>query len=695
MLQADETVEVAVKAFDDLVIPPNSWTPPANLSLAHNRYLLIVPVATGAKRVEITKGNAAALTALVTGIFLPEGLVVQAGKYLVLTVGTAAQSGVQGSTATLKDKKGAAVDYNIKNEFALPYPGDDLSTFFRNGGTIELSHNNAVGNTGKDAATGRATSETQYESEALVISEIMWGRDASLGNADATKSQWIELYNPGTADISIDLEEWILAFYSGPAPATPPAIPAVVATAATATTAAVAAVAAIPFTVVDTVSNSVPYWPAPGMDGATVASRQVDVIDTTDDDKPIVGAVVEDFVPGTLVSMYRKIDGATVSSGTSADSWAASSAAGTRNLSGLRAGTPGAATPYTAPEETTEEPPAEPTAPVATASDLMISEIMIASNEGRLPQWIEITNDSTGEVSLDGWVVGIDNDSTDADVIAPSIGIKLDGVVLDAGHTALVVSKTSNRNAGLDDVAASGRIVDAQAQVNPPTATYSILSEMAFRISLESPLPLTGGIADRGDVVGNLGGGWELPTSEGDDRSSIIRREMGDAGEILGTDAAGWVLASGTGNAFAYVETYYGAIDDSGTPGYDAGGALPVELSKFGAKRDPLTGQSIITWETQSELNNAGFFIKRSQQKDGKFVIVNPTMIAGAGTTAEKQSYTYTDATADPNIVYYYQIEDVSLDGNRQTLTRSHRLKGHVGAAGKATTMWGELKEQQ
>ena len=217
---------------------------------------------------------------------------------------------------------------------------------------------------------------------------------------------------------------------------------------------------------------------------------------------------------------------------------------------------------------------------------------------------------------------------------------------------------------------------------------------MAFRISLEPPQ--AGGIADRGDLVGNLGGGWELPTSEGDDHSSIIRREMGDAGEILGTDAAGWVLASGTGNGGAYAATYYGDKDDSGTPGYDAGGALPVELSKFGAKRDPLTGQSVvITWATQSELNNAGFFIKRSQQKDGKFVIVNPTMIAGAGTTAEKQSYTYTDATADPNIVYYYQIEDVSLDGNRQTLTRSHRLKGHVGAAGKATTMWGELKEQQ
>ena len=63
------TVEVAVKKFDDLVLPANSWTPPANLSLAHNRYLLIVPVATGATRVEVTKGNAAALDCFSYGDF--------------------------------------------------------------------------------------------------------------------------------------------------------------------------------------------------------------------------------------------------------------------------------------------------------------------------------------------------------------------------------------------------------------------------------------------------------------------------------------------------------------------------------------------------------------------------------------------------------------------------------------------------
>ena len=159
--------------------------------------------------------------------------------------------------------------------------------------------------------------------------------------------------------------------------------------------------------------------------------------------------------------------------------------------------------------------------------------------------------------------------------------------------------------------------------------------------------------------------------------------------------AANWALASDT--AFAQpthvrAGSYYGAQNDVGTPGFRAGGALPVELSHFRPARQKETGQVVITWSTQSELNNAGFFIKRSQQRNGEFKVINATMVPGAGTTSEKQFYTYTDTTAQPNVVYYYQIEDVSLDGQRQTLTRGIRLKGHVGAAGKATTLWGELK---
>ena len=660
-----DDVVIRVKAFNDLVKPANSFNPPSNLASALNRSVLRVPVHAGAVRGDITKSNVDALNAAGAGgagVFLTGGLVIPANGYLVLARSTEANSGVRTvSRNKYKDNDNREradnqtdIDfkYNVEYSFNFSNAANDFANFFRNGGTISLGYNDIPeASAGKSKVTGyhgsRKAEDEGIAAGAVVINEIMWGRDDSLG--DAADSQWIELHNTTDADISIDANEWALTF-GGSAFGTE----------------------------VDSVSNLGPsYWPVPGASGNTNPS----------------GA--QAFA--NLVSMSR-VDAS--ASGSDQANWTASERAGI-NLAFGHVGTPGVANVFT---PIPEVPAPKPTlVPAATASDLRITEIMVASNSGRLPQWIEITNVSGVEVSLDGWVVGIDNDPADADVAALSFGIKLEGVTLDAGQSALVVSKTTNRNSGVaartkgDGNAGAldaNRIVDAQSQVNPSTATYILLSEMAFRISLEPPLPLTGGVTDRGDVVGNLGGGWELSMSEGS-RSSIIRREMAAGGEIMGTDAAGWVLASDTGLGGAYVGTFYGDKDDVGTPGYNAGGALPVELSTFSAARDRVTGQVTIAWETQSELNNAGFFIKRSQQRTGQFVAVNPTMIAGAGTTSEKQSYTWTDTTAKPNIVYYYQIEDVSLDGNRQTLTRAHRLKGHIGAAGKVTTTWGDLKSSR
>ena len=102
----DETVEVAIKAFDDMVEPPNRWTAPGNLSLAHNKYLLIVPVDQGSV-VDIFK--AANDAKLANEVFVSDGFVIPAGGYLVLTQGTAAQSGVTGSPDKGKADKKTAV----------------------------------------------------------------------------------------------------------------------------------------------------------------------------------------------------------------------------------------------------------------------------------------------------------------------------------------------------------------------------------------------------------------------------------------------------------------------------------------------------------------------------------------------------------------------------------------------------------
>ena len=119
---------------------------------------------------------------------------------------------------------------------------------------------------------------------------------------------------------------------------------------------------------------------------------------------------------------------------------------------------------------------------------------------------------------------------------------------------------------------------------------------------------------------------------------------------------------------------------------------LPVTLSHFRAEHTD--AGVVLKWTTESEVDNAGFYIYRSETKDGAFKVVNPTMIQGAGTTGERNEYTWTDTTAKPNVVYYYQIEDVSHAGDRKKLA-TVRLKGLVSASGKLATRWADLKRTQ
>ena len=122
------------------------------------------------------------------------------------------------------------------------------------------------------------------------------------------------------------------------------------------------------------------------------------------------------------------------------------------------------------------------------------------------------------------------------------------------------------------------------------------------------------------------------------------------------------------------------------------GEPLPVTLSHFRAEH--MDTGVILNWTTESELDNAGFYIYRSETKDGAFKVVNPTMIQGAGTTGERNEYTWIDTTAKPNTVYYYRIEDVSHSGVREQLA-TVRLRGLISAKGKMATQWADIKTGQ
>ena len=337
-----------------------------------------------------------------------------------------------------------------------------------------------------------------------------------------------------------------------------------------------------------------------------------------------------------------------------------------------------------------------------------ISEIMIDVGHARrnLPQWIELHNSSaTMGVNLAGWKLHIENAAQadgDLETNTFSATVTIGAKYILPNQALLVASSTGNvRN----------------PDHFPPTRVINLWTTKAHRDALETTRSTDPVLSTRGfnitlvdkdgveiDEVGNLDGdrrtrdepAWPLPVYEADDdqsRSSLLR--VYDQKIALdGTMAASWILASDTILAFEVSHAYYGNADDVGSPGYRTGGPLPVSLSKFRPERLKDTGEIVIRWITESELNNAGFNILRSETRNGQFTQINTSLIAGQGTTSERTTYEWKDSTAKPNVVYYYQIQDVSLDGNVQILRQS-RLKGNVSAAGKITTTWGELKALQ
>ena len=450
--------------------------------------------------------------------------------------------------------------YNVRNSGDLP----NLETFLANNGTIDLV-----------AYDGTAAG-------AAYISEIMWGTDASYD--DATKSQWIEIANATSAAIGIGENKWALWFYQ--ANETPRA--SYVKDDGT---------AGVLIDRVGTKENSTGVgWSIAdkGQSGRTGIGEGTDVAAAPPLQK--------------LISMYRLMDATTGTpkDGTMAGSWMASAPPSVNfrlGLEGQYDATPGAskvtlATP--APEPT----PA-PVVPVAAASDIKITEIMVDTSNGRLPQWIELTNVSGAEVSLAGWSVQISNSPADADAIGSSVSINLSGTLgvgggTNAGGTMgkslLLVSRDARSSSNLSG---SARVVDVSSQTGGK-GNYKLISDMAFLVALIPPQKT--GVLVRGDTAGNLGAAvaWDIETDE-TGRSSLIRREMDAAGmATMGTAANGWVLASST-SLVSGPATWYGSDEDAGTPGYDAGGPLPVELSHFRPARDKATGQVVITWSTQSE----------------------------------------------------------------------------------------------
>lgn len=93
--------------------------------------------------------------------------------------------------------------------------------------------------------------------------------------------------------------------------------------------------------------------------------------------------------------------------------------------------------------------------------------------------------------------------------------------------------------------------------------------------------------------------------------------------------------------------------------------ATAVTLSSFSAKAQGFSapGQISVAWATGSEINTAGFNLYRSESAQGPYVRINSELIPASNDALAGGKYQYLDKNTVAGHTYYYQLEDIELNG--------------------------------
>ncbi|MCX5887057.1 MAG: hypothetical protein NT096_14310 [Proteobacteria bacterium] len=89
--------------------------------------------------------------------------------------------------------------------------------------------------------------------------------------------------------------------------------------------------------------------------------------------------------------------------------------------------------------------------------------------------------------------------------------------------------------------------------------------------------------------------------------------------------------------------------------------ATVIELSSFTAT--PAHRKVILTWKTESEIDNAGFNVYRAKLEDGEYIKINGALIPAEGTSTRGTVYHYVDGNLVNGETCYYKLEDIDTSG--------------------------------
>ena len=149
--------------------------------------------------------------------------------------------------------------------------------------------------------------------------------------------------------------------------------------------------------------------------------------------------------------------------------------------------------------------------------------------------------------------------------------------------------------------------------------------------------------------------------------STFLGGSDSDSGWGITVNSLGDAFLTGYTRSFnfpthnSYQESLGGGGLDAFVASFLSDGSLPVELSLLtaSASADGVT----IRWRTETEVNNIGFSIYRSETKDSNYTKI--TFVSGAGNSAMPTDYQFADKKAEQGKTYFYYIEDIDIAGVR------------------------------
>lgn len=89
---------------------------------------------------------------------------------------------------------------------------------------------------------------------------------------------------------------------------------------------------------------------------------------------------------------------------------------------------------------------------------------------------------------------------------------------------------------------------------------------------------------------------------------------------------------------------------------------LPVQGVSVKATIESAVGITLL-WQTESEVNSAGFHVWRSDREETGYVRITTALIPSHGNTSSRHEYTFLDKGVEKGKTYWYKIEEISTDG--------------------------------